>query len=171
MEVDKFLGRTYLGELCLKGHDNGNGFSARYASCRSCIACHKEKNAERRRSTRVLHPNEYLQQIAYNRKIALEKWDATYLGGICKRGHDFEGTGFSKRYTLDKDCIVCRRNGKRAGATSRDDVPILRPKPPKATSPKGENKLKKPRKKYFPKPATVPLYIPPTINQEKIVEE
>lgn len=168
MEVDKFLGRTYLGALCINNHDNGNGLSARYTGCRSCITCHKQRNASRRRSTKALHQNEYLQQIAFNRKQAQEKGDTTYLGGVCKRGHD-EGGGFSRRYTLDKDCTTCRRNGKRVGG-SRDDSPILRPKAPKEGKPKSESKPKEPKKKEF-RLAKVPRYVSPTINQEKIDAE
>jgi hypothetical protein len=170
MEVDKFLGRTYLGTLCERGHNNGNGFSARYVTDRGCIACHQERNKHRRKTDSPLPTTQYRQQIACNRKIALERSDTTYLGGICLRKHDFEGTGFSKRYTLDRDCTACRRNGKRAGATSRDDRPILSPKAPKEAKPKSEGKAKEPRKKKKKenRPAAVPIYVSPTIDQEKI---
>jgi hypothetical protein len=171
MEVDKFLGRTYLGPLCQRKHDNGNGLSARYTSDRGCVACHQERNKQYQQSNRPLQTTEYRQQIAYNRKVALELWDATYLGGICKRLHNFEGTGFSKRYTLDRDCTVCRRNGKRAAGT-RDDSPILSPKAPKEAKPKSEKLSKEPRKKKKEnRPAAVPIYVSPTINQEAIDAE
>jgi hypothetical protein len=168
MEVDKYLGRTYLGTLCNRNHDNGNGLSVRYTKDRGCVLCHRARNEQWRKTNSDLKSTEYRQQIAYNRKVALELWDATYLGGICKRGHDFEGTGFSRRYTLDRDCIVCRRNGKRAGGT-RDDSPIIKLKPPKEVKPRSEKLKKEPKKKkYYPKPAAIPTYVSPTFNQEKI---
>lgn len=33
--------------------------------------------------------------------------DTQYLGGICKRGHDFNGTGMSLRKLSDRGCIQC----------------------------------------------------------------
>ena len=169
MEVDKFLGRTYLGSLCRREHDNGNGMSVRYTCDRTCVTCHQENNAKFRVKTTVdLKTIEHTQQIAYNRKMALEKGDSTYLGGICKCEHAEVGE-FCRRYTVDRGCIVCRRIGKRTG--SRDaDSPILRPKPPKEAKPKGESKpsTSSKKKKYHPKPAAVPIYVSRTINQEKI---
>jgi len=33
--------------------------------------------------------------------------EGKYLGGICKRGHDWNGTGKSLRYKTSKGCIEC----------------------------------------------------------------
>jgi len=33
----------------------------------------------------------------------------TYLGSLCRRGHDFEGTGQSLRNHCDRNCVECRR--------------------------------------------------------------
>jgi len=33
----------------------------------------------------------------------------TYLGSLCRRGHDYEGTGQSLRNHCDRNCVECRR--------------------------------------------------------------
>lgn len=150
--VDPFLGRTYIGPLCRREHDNGNGFSIRYTQSHNCIECMRANNKKYR--DRAKPPDfkriEYLQEIAFNRRIALENGYPTYMGGICKREHD-AGNGFSKRYALDRDCTVCRRNSKRAAGT-RDDVPD-------PNVPKLDSKPKKKKQTFLP---VVPIYVAPT---------
>lgn len=161
MEVDKFLGRTCLGPVCKRGHDNGNGFSVRYTGSKNCIACMQASNKKYREKNNPppnIKKTEYLQEIAFNRRIALENGYPTYMGGICKRKHD-HGNGFSKRYTLDRDCTICRRNGKRAGGT-RDGTQTLKTE----GKPKNESKSKnhsKPKKKQIFLPV-VPIHVAPT---------
>jgi len=31
------------------------------------------------------------------------------LGNLCRRGHDWEGTGHSLRYVKSRDCLCCKR--------------------------------------------------------------
>jgi hypothetical protein len=174
MEV--VLGHTYLGSLCKRGHDAGNELSIRYRSDRTCLLCHQES----KKRNRLAKPTQQIKrrEIITNRKIALEQWKSTYLGNLCKRGHD-AGEGFSERYTFTRACTVCNRNAgahKKAQAQkTRDDSPILSPKAPKA--PKevkpvvNQGKPREPRKKTYSKPATVPAWVAPTINQEKIDAE
>jgi hypothetical protein len=162
-EIDRFLGRTYLGPLCLRGHDNGNKLSVRYSVDRTCVVCRQENNAKYRE--RNYSPaTEYRQQIELNRKIAIEKGEANYLGGICKRLHD-AGGGFSKRYTADKDCTICQRNRKRSNGF-RDS---------KEFPQKPDSKPKKKKQSFLP---VVPIHVAPTnklptidTNYKKAIED
>jgi len=161
-QVDQFLGRTYLGPLCRRGHDNGKGLSIRYTNSHNCIACMQANNNKYRQRIKPpdLKRTEYLQEIAFNRRMALEKGYPTYFGGVCKRGHD-HGNGFSRRYTADRDCTICRRNGKRSAGT-RDDVPA--PSDRKTDS-KPKKKKKKKKNSFLP---VVPIHVAPTSNLETI---
>jgi len=157
-KVDQFLGRTYLGPVCKRGHDNGSGLSLRYTRSNNCIACMQTNNKKYREKSNPpnIKKTEYLQEIAFNRRVALENGYPTYMGGICNRLHN-SGNGFSKRYTLDRDCTVCRRNGKRVGGT-RDGTQKLKPE----SKPKTESKPRKKKKQIFL--PVVPLHVAPTSN-------
>lgn len=142
-QVDRFLGRTYLGPLCLRGHDHGNKLSVRYSVDRTCIACRQENNARYRATNYSAGTTEYRQQIELNRKIAKENSEPTYLGGICLWLHD-AGGGFSKRYTADKDCTVCQKERRRS-----KKKPDSKPKPTKK------------KQSFLP---VVPIHVAPTSN-------
>lgn len=174
MEIDKFLERTYVGSLCKREHDNGNGLSLRYKSDRTCILCHQE--SKRNRSFKTCKEEKLsTQKIPTNRKIALEQSHSTYLGRLCKRGHD-AGGGCSERYTFTRACLLCNRNAgeHKKSQKRRADAPILSPKAPKEVKPKNQSKpreLRKPKKKKkYSQPVAVPVFSP-TINQEKIDAE
>lgn len=169
MEV--VLGHTYLGSLCKRGHDAGNKLSIRYRSDRTCLLCHQES----KKRNRLAKPTQQIKrrEIITNRKIALEQWHSTYLGNLCKRGHD-AGGGFSERYTFSRACTVCNRNAAqhRRSRKTRNDAPIFSlkaPKAPKEIKPKNQSK---PSKKKYSQPAKVPVYVSPTtIDREKIDAE
>ena len=48
-----------------------------------------------------------------------------YLGRLCKRGHDWEGTGKSLRYSSNCGCVECRRVFQKE-YYSRPDIKIHR---------------------------------------------
>jgi hypothetical protein len=45
-----------------------------------------------------------------------------YLGGICKRGHDFSGTGQSLRKLSDRGCIQCCAEGAKKRYAKNPDL-------------------------------------------------
>lgn len=110
--------RHFLGSLCLRGHDHENtGQSLRYYKPTGpCVTCtkmqakqHQKNNPEQARASSLIRSrrkNERLkQERAANRveKPAKIWLDDKFLGALCRRGHDYEGTGRSLRFK----CGVC----------------------------------------------------------------
>ena len=117
---------TYLGKKpCSKGHHNGNGQCLRYVSNSGCVECQKMLSLR----IKIGRDEKYVQQIIANRKDALAKKQRTFLGGLCGRGHDYDGTGFSLKSTATRNCIECKKlteksrkkTDKRAETDSIDD--------------------------------------------------
>ena len=54
------------------------------------------------------------------------------LGPLCKRGHDYQGTGKSLRYRAKHECVQCKRGNsyaskaKAAGSTADAAAPSVR---------------------------------------------
>ena len=91
-----------LGSLCRRGHDwNGTGKSLRYRKHKTppCVECLKiTKQAwEAKRAPVAQEPIEGMDTTKY------------FLGALCKRGHDWNGTGKSLRRINDgRSCVRCR---------------------------------------------------------------
>ena len=58
---------------------------------------------------------------------ALEPFDTTryYLGKLCPKGHDFQGTGQSLLRKHNQHCRACENEGKRARRQARRQAPAL----------------------------------------------
>lgn len=94
--------RFYLGSLCRRGHDwNGTGQTLRRMHNKACDECEKLAVAKRKQIP-ATEPG--------------EREDA-FLGRLCKRGHDYEGTGKSLRYRNNSGCIECHLERYRANST------------------------------------------------------
>lgn len=101
------LGETYLGSLCRRGHDDGTGRSVRRAKDGHCVECSRLRRS---------NPSEY-------RRTRKTPYVGTYLGSLCKRGHDHEGTGQSLRYTsgtcVECDAVLRRSKPKKRSAKKK----------------------------------------------------
>ena len=122
--------KTYLGKKpCSKGHHNGQGQCLRYVSNSGCVECQKVLTLGRK----IGRDHKYVERITSNRKEALAKKEKTFLGGLCGRGHDYNGTGFSLKSTATRNCIECKKlteesrkkTDKRAESDSIDDRFLL----------------------------------------------
>lgn len=93
--------KHYLGKLCCRGHEwELTGKSIRYQKSYGCVVCEQERNRKR-------------NHISWIKKVQQEGIDcseigAYYLGALCRRGHDWEGSGKSLRYQCDTKCVRCR---------------------------------------------------------------
>jgi len=95
---------TYLGRLCPKGHDSGNGQSLRYRSNCGCVECHNNPKLGKKK-----RDYDYHALIVANRKKALADGVANFLGGLCERNHEYQDSGFSLRSAKFKTCIECKK--------------------------------------------------------------
>ncbi|MCE2671770.1 MAG: hypothetical protein LW728_21775 [Microcystis sp. 49638_E5] len=98
--------KTYLGKPCPKGHQDENGQNLRYLSNFGCVLCHNRTKFEKRRDGR---DQKYVDKIIANRKEAKLKGEKHFLGGLCGRGHDYNGTGFSLKNTQTRSCVECKK--------------------------------------------------------------
>lgn len=90
-----------LGRLCPKGHDwNGTGMSLRYRSKGGCCRCQYTRTQ--------LSAKEYIELTRQYPEIDYSKYR---LGKLCKRGHDWNGTGMSLRKLHNGGCCACRQQG------------------------------------------------------------
>ena len=97
--------KTYLGKPCPKGHQDENGQNLRYTSNCGCVKCHSKSSSERKDGK----DQEYIDLIIANRKEAKAKGEKHFLGGLCGRGHDHNGTGFSLKNTHTRSCVECKK--------------------------------------------------------------
>jgi hypothetical protein len=138
--------KYYLGNLCKRGHDwNGTGRSLRKhtGSCIECIKltrkkklivclqCKKEKLVDFYSSGKfcsTVCANKYrvgqredeiekLTELLIRKGIDIDKY---YLGRLCPRKHDWEGTGYSLRDNHSK-CPECTRIIARKGYRNNRD--------------------------------------------------
>jgi 5-methylcytosine-specific restriction endonuclease McrA len=109
---------VYLGKPCVHGHTLGDtGLTVRYKNTRKqCVTCaqasqKKVKASAKTESASFFHDPEsdaILEQHGFNTSKFI-------LGSICKKGHEFEGTGKGLRYRCGpgryagkpKDCAQC----------------------------------------------------------------
>lgn len=98
--------KTYLGKPCPKGHQDENGQNLRYVSNFGCVLCHNRTKFETRRDGR---DQKYVDKIIANRKEAQAKGEKHFLGGLCGRNHDYNGTGFSLKNTQTRSCVECKK--------------------------------------------------------------
>jgi hypothetical protein len=102
--------KTYLGKPCPKGHKDNNNQCLRYLSNGNCLACTKDQKlkSQRLKAKKPRRNLEYLSAIKANRQKAIDNGDRHFLGGLCERGHDYNGTGFSLRRPKNTECIECK---------------------------------------------------------------
>lgn len=97
-DTEKF----YLGTLCRRSHEWGStGMSLRGSvkSVGDCIECRNSKEAERRNK---------------RKQVRSSQFDGDhFLGDLCVRSHDHEGTNKSLRSVLTGMCIACSREKSR----------------------------------------------------------
>jgi hypothetical protein len=97
--------KTYLGKPCPKGHKDENGQNLRYTSNFGCVKCHNKSGLGRKDGK----DQKYIDLIIANRKEAKAKGEKHFLGGLCGRGHDHNGTGFSLKNTQTRSCVECKK--------------------------------------------------------------
>jgi hypothetical protein len=97
--------KTYLGKPCPRGHKDENGQNLRYNSNFGCVKCHSKSSLGRKDGK----DQKYIDLIIANRKEAKAKGEKHFLGGLCGRGHDYNGTGFSLKNTQTKSCVECKK--------------------------------------------------------------
>ena len=98
---------TYQGSLCRRGHDDGTGRSVRRVKDGHCVECSR---------LRRNNPSEY-------RRSRKTPHVGAYLGSLCKRGHDHEGTGQSLRDHVGRcvECLSYGRSLRRRGSSLSED--------------------------------------------------
>jgi 5-methylcytosine-specific restriction endonuclease McrA len=97
--------KYYLGALCGRGHDfDGSGMSLRYVkNSRGCVECNKEGNRLRHKGAK----QERVAVVSGKEKFRLS--EKLFLGSLCKRGHDYDGTEMSLRHINNGYCTACDR--------------------------------------------------------------
>ena len=123
-----------LGSLCKRGHDyEETGYSLRRIKGSTCVECAKLNNRkyflgnkEKLREYSKQWKSDKRKRLKNSSKDrnkkkdpAIEKilsrvkpfdTDKFHLGVLCKRNHDYEGTGYSLRYVIsDNACVLCQR--------------------------------------------------------------
>jgi predicted XRE-type DNA-binding protein len=113
IDTEKFK----LGKLCKRGHDwEGTGKTLRY-SHGSCQACKGHPDPGIRANDKV-RQQEIDEQNLLEAGIDINKYK---LGGLCRRGHDWNNTGRTLRWHTGK-CIACNN----VTVINEDDAQLLR---------------------------------------------
>jgi hypothetical protein len=98
----------FLGPLCKRGHEykrTGQTLRRQYKESSYCPACDRITGTRehKRRQERVR------AALAEYKPREIELAANTYLGTLCKRGHDYEESGHSVRYRGNQSCVECSR--------------------------------------------------------------
>lgn len=122
IDTDKF----YLGDICSCGHAfEDTGLSLRYTASHKCTECHKIKSRRRQKQTTEPSRNrraalkQKLRELEQERGIDTSKYR---LGTLCKRGHNWNDTGFSLRTIRPDGCLECARENKRRFRQENPDL-------------------------------------------------
>jgi len=95
--------KFYLGRICKRGHDYGNGQSMRRTKNGCCVECDRLYSNARyvQRKRELGKPDKYLKQ---DRQVS----NKHYLGKLCPAGHDYLN-GQSLRYLSTLGCVECKQ--------------------------------------------------------------
>lgn len=96
--------KYYLGTLCKRKHNYQNtNKSLRYINSGECFDCNKMRCVKYREEKK-----DKILEYKQNRRN-LAKINKTYLGKLCKYGHEHGNTGKALRYYNGGGCVVCMR--------------------------------------------------------------
>lgn len=87
--------KYFLGSICKRGHDwNETGHSLRTIGKRDCFDCDRMRKASQKKPKK--------------QREVIDDINGNYLGKLCVRGHDYNGTGKTLRYA-NRQCIKCQQ--------------------------------------------------------------
>lgn len=91
-----------LGRLCSRKHNyNDTGLSLRFKRNSDCVYCCRERMEEKRKSKN--------KKLIFVSKVLYDPLIYS-LSNLCRKGHDYEGTGRSLRSIKTNACYHCRKN-------------------------------------------------------------
>ncbi len=100
--------KFYLGSLCKRGHDWSNtGKTLRRFKGNICPVCHAIATNNGRKTDKF-RENRRKKRAEYYQKIK-EEGLKTYLGKLCKYGHNWQDTSKSLRSYRNHNCVMCER--------------------------------------------------------------
>ena len=117
-------GDRFLGNICKRNHDwRETGKSIRLIGNNGCVHCREEK-AWRKKCGLPPLPSTALKKNPDPTVDAnsLPMTDKRYLGKLCPRGHEWNGTGQSLRAKVDRNCVACTQERTKR---LRRDLPKL----------------------------------------------